>query len=478
MASITSIGIGSGLDIESMISQLVAVERAPVTKLQAQASSLQTQLSTYGKLQSGMAALRDAAAALTRAGTWGATTGSSSDAAAVSATTGSNTLPGSYSIEVQRLASVQSNATGVFASADALVGQGTLHIELGTWSADQSSFTPKAGTSAVDISVGPPAPLRALTPRGWSKVRDVDGLTRIWGTGPDEVWFAGTGGQVLRFDGGELREVPGIGAGREVVGLGAAGGARFAATHSPTLVYRYEDGALREVDPWFFRGLTLRFAALIDGEDGALHLLGRSGSDEWWALRNDGRDWSRRPQVIAGSERIASLQPWPAPGAPGALGLTTERLRLVAGRWRRDGDEPVPLLARTGITAVARGGDGALWVGGQVYHEEDGFLCRVRDERWSCVRFPRGVTALSARGDELLVAWTAPGRVLLGSGSARRLPRGPQDLSVQLRERPLTLQPGDEPPERSIVRAILQPPAGPPGEAWAVTGEAIWYRRP
>lgn len=157
MASITSIGIGSGLDIESMISQLVAVERAPVTKLQAQASSLQTQLSTYGKLQSGMAALRDAAAALTRAGTWGATTGSSSDAAAVSATTGSNTLPGSYSIEVQRLASVQSNATGVFASADALVGQGTLHIELGTWSADQSSFTPKAGTSAVDISVGPPA---------------------------------------------------------------------------------------------------------------------------------------------------------------------------------------------------------------------------------------------------------------------------------------------------------------------------------
>lgn len=337
---------------------------------------------------------------------------------------------------------------------------------------------PLRGVAPAPAPLGPPAPLRALAPRGWSKVRDVDGLTRIWGTGPDEVWFSGTRGQVLGFDGGELHEVPGIGAGREVVGLGAAGGARFAATHSPTLVYRYEDGALREVDPWFFRGLTLRFAALIDGEDGALHLLGRSGSDEWWALRNDGRGWSRRPQVIAGSERIASLQPWPAPGAPGALGLTTERLRLVAGRWRRDGDEPVPLLARTGITAVARGGDGALWVGGQVYHERDGFLCRVRDERWSCVRFPRGVTALSARGDELLVAWTAPGRVLLGSGSARRLPRGPQDLSVQLRERPLTLQPEDEPPERSTVRAIFQPPAGPPGEAWALTGEAIWYRRP
>jgi flagellar hook-associated protein 2 len=52
---------------------------------------------------------------------------------------------------------VQSNATRVYSSADALVGEGTLHIELGTWGAGQGSFTPKAGASAVDISVGPPA---------------------------------------------------------------------------------------------------------------------------------------------------------------------------------------------------------------------------------------------------------------------------------------------------------------------------------
>jgi flagellar hook-associated protein 2 len=157
MATISSIGIGSGLDIESVISQLVAVERTPVTQLQKEATSLQTRLSTYGKLQSGMSALRDAASALTRSSTWGATTGTSSDAAAVAVSTSASTLPGSYSIEVQRLASVQSNATGVYASADALVGEGTLRIELGTWAAGQTGFTPKAGTVAVDITVGPPA---------------------------------------------------------------------------------------------------------------------------------------------------------------------------------------------------------------------------------------------------------------------------------------------------------------------------------
>jgi len=157
MATISSIGIGSGLDIESVITQLVAVERAPVTKLQTEATSLQTKLSTYGKLQSGMAALRDAASALTRPSTWNATFGASSDTTSVAVTTSASTLPGSYSIEVQRLASVQSNATGVYASADALVGEGTLHIELGTWGAGQTSFTPKAGATAVDITVGPPA---------------------------------------------------------------------------------------------------------------------------------------------------------------------------------------------------------------------------------------------------------------------------------------------------------------------------------
>jgi flagellar hook-associated protein 2 len=157
MASISSIGIGSGLDIEGIIDKLVEIERQPVVKLQTQASALQTQLSSYGKLQSALSALRDAAAKLTRAGTWTATAGSSSDAASVAVSTSGATLPGSYAVEVQRLASVQSNATAMFASADALVGEGTLRIELGTWSADGSSFAPKAGATAVDIAVGPPA---------------------------------------------------------------------------------------------------------------------------------------------------------------------------------------------------------------------------------------------------------------------------------------------------------------------------------
>ena len=157
MATISSPGIGSGLDINSIITQLVAVERVPLTQLQTQATALQTKLSTYGKVQSVISALRDAASALTRAETWTKTTGTSSDPNAVSVTTSAATKPGNYSLQVNQLAAAQSNATAIFASPDALVGEGTLRIELGTWGAGQTSFTPKAGATAVNITVGPPA---------------------------------------------------------------------------------------------------------------------------------------------------------------------------------------------------------------------------------------------------------------------------------------------------------------------------------
>lgn len=156
MATISSPGVGSGLDVNSIVTQLVAIERQPIVHLQSQVSSLQTKLSAFGKLQSNLSALRDAASALTRAGTWNQTAGTSSDAASVVVTTDANSLPGSYSVEVAQLARAQSNISKTYTAATDFVGEGTIHIELGAWGAG-SSFTPKPGAAAVDISVGPPA---------------------------------------------------------------------------------------------------------------------------------------------------------------------------------------------------------------------------------------------------------------------------------------------------------------------------------
>ncbi|HEY9063727.1 MAG TPA: flagellar filament capping protein FliD [Burkholderiaceae bacterium] len=151
--SVSSAGIGSGLDVSSIISKLMEVEKAPLTALQTKETSIQSTISTYGTLKSDVSDLRDAARTLIKPSTWSATTGTSSDATSVSVATGTNAATGNYSVQVQSLAAAQSTVSGTFSSADALVGSGTLHIDLGTWATGNASFTAKSGSSGVDITV-------------------------------------------------------------------------------------------------------------------------------------------------------------------------------------------------------------------------------------------------------------------------------------------------------------------------------------
>ena len=153
MATISSPGIGSGLDVNSIITQLMAIEQQPVTALQTKASKIQTQISEFGKQQSALSTLRDAAKTLTNSDTWAQSVGTSSDASAVGVTTTTGAATGNYTVEVQSLAASQSIASGVFPANTSTPGAGTLHIELGTWGTGQTSFTPKTGATAVDISV-------------------------------------------------------------------------------------------------------------------------------------------------------------------------------------------------------------------------------------------------------------------------------------------------------------------------------------
>ena len=151
--ALASAGIGSGLDVNSIVSALVKVESQPLTLLQTQATQIQTSLTSYGKVQSYVSAVADAATKLADPTTWSQTTGTSSSAAVGVTTTGS-TLPGDYQVEVQALAAAQSTVTTTtYTDGSAVVGQGTLHIALGSWSG--STFTPKAGATAVDITIGP-----------------------------------------------------------------------------------------------------------------------------------------------------------------------------------------------------------------------------------------------------------------------------------------------------------------------------------
>ena len=152
--SISSAGIGSGLDVNSIVTQMVAVESRPLNLLQSQASSMNSRLSTFGKLQSYFTSMQDKANALTSPSLWGSTTASLSNSAALSVTTSTGATSGSYAIEVGRLAVGQTVSSAAQTSSAATLGAGSLRIELGSYaSTPGSAFSAKAGSSAVDVTV-------------------------------------------------------------------------------------------------------------------------------------------------------------------------------------------------------------------------------------------------------------------------------------------------------------------------------------
>lgn len=114
--ALSAAGIGSGLDVESMISQLVTLQKQPLKQLQTTASSIDSKISTVGSLKSLMATLQDSASKLSKPSAWQLTTAASSSTAVTIKVTGAPTT-GASEISVEQLARSQSLASKSFALA-------------------------------------------------------------------------------------------------------------------------------------------------------------------------------------------------------------------------------------------------------------------------------------------------------------------------------------------------------------------------
>lgn len=132
MGTLSAAGIGSGLDINGIISQLMALERRPLDALLQKQSELDSQISAIGQLKSALSAFQDTAKALSDPQQIQAFTASSSDTAVFTAASGSSATQGSYNIVVNNLATAQKNASSQYADANTdIAGTGTLTITVG-----------------------------------------------------------------------------------------------------------------------------------------------------------------------------------------------------------------------------------------------------------------------------------------------------------------------------------------------------------
>lgn len=162
MATITSLGSGSGLELESLVTKLMAAESVSLTTLQTKQASYETKISAMGSLRSVLSSLQTAASNMVpstlqstsdKFGTYTATLANTSVA---TATATSGAVAGSYSLEVSQLAQGQRlTSSAVSSSSSITTNGGTLTLSLGSMNSTTGLYeADSARTYSISLSAG------------------------------------------------------------------------------------------------------------------------------------------------------------------------------------------------------------------------------------------------------------------------------------------------------------------------------------
>lgn len=159
MASISTPGIGSGLDIGGIVEQLVEAERQPQTfQLDRQESQLQAKISSYGIFKSSLSDFRSSFSGLLSSSQFSALQATSSDTDTVKVSASSNADVGSYNLESKQLAQSHSLVSAGFADANAVIGTGDITIKFGTTTYDSNTdvytgFVQNASQGTLSLTI-------------------------------------------------------------------------------------------------------------------------------------------------------------------------------------------------------------------------------------------------------------------------------------------------------------------------------------
>jgi flagellar hook-associated protein 2 len=132
---LSSSGIGSGLNVESLVKSLMSAESAPLDNYDAKTAAYQNKLAAYGKVNAAVASFQGALTSLNSASTFSALSTASSNKDVLTASTSNGAVAGKYKVNVTQLAQAQSLVSGGKASTSAMIGAGaktTLTFQFGS----------------------------------------------------------------------------------------------------------------------------------------------------------------------------------------------------------------------------------------------------------------------------------------------------------------------------------------------------------
>lgn len=157
----TALGVGSGIDIKSLVDNLVNAQFSPKNALlDTREAALKAQISSAGELKSAISGFSNALATLARGGSL-STQPTSTDTSVVKASllTGSSAAGLSATVEVRQIAGAQASNSNLVTDTSAQLGGGKLTLTFGkaeVASGQMTGFTAGTGTP-IEISIDPTA---------------------------------------------------------------------------------------------------------------------------------------------------------------------------------------------------------------------------------------------------------------------------------------------------------------------------------
>jgi flagellar hook-associated protein 2 len=240
---ITSAGIGSGLDVEGIITKLMQVEAAPLDTYDKKTAAFNAKLTALGKLGSSVGSFQNSLSSLTSASAFNSLSANAADTGIVAPSATADAVAGSYSVNVSQLAQAQSlNSKGV-ATTTALIGSGastTLSFQFGTVSSGTfgvAGTTLGASTAANGIANGSltingkaiatdgaTTSAKALATAINAKSADTGVTASAAPTASSAALFAGFGNVATSANGSYALDINGIVLGSQTAGVAAGDG--------------------------------------------------------------------------------------------------------------------------------------------------------------------------------------------------------------------------------------------------------------
>lgn len=156
MATVSST---SAIDVNSIVSSLMSVEKQPLTLIASQKTAFEAKLSAYGTLKSALSTFQTSVGALASASKFNAQSATSATPSVFTAIANGSATIGDYAITVNQLAKSQKIAMDGVANTTDVIGTGKLTIAFGTYApeivspATPASFTANPDKASFEVTI-------------------------------------------------------------------------------------------------------------------------------------------------------------------------------------------------------------------------------------------------------------------------------------------------------------------------------------